>query len=87
MAIRLFGSRNTAPIPSKDAITELLPAIVRKATKEDEIRIIDNAAAELDFKLREEFDWINPFELSEHMLKNVYASNTIKQWSFGACLY
>ncbi len=87
MAICLLGSRNTAPVPSKDAIAELLPAIVRKATKEDEIRIIDDAAAELDFKLGEEFDWNNPSELSEHMLKNVYATNTIKQWSFDACLY
>jgi hypothetical protein len=87
MAIRLLGSRNTAPIPSRDAIAELLPAIVRKATEEDKIRIIDDVAAELNFKLGEEFDWINPSELSEHMLKNVYASNTIKQWSFGARLY
>jgi signal recognition particle subunit SEC65 len=87
MAICLLGSKNTALVPFKDAITELLPAIVRKATEEDEIHIIDDIAAKLDFKLKEEFDWNNPFELSEHMLKNVYATNTIKQWSFSACLY
>jgi hypothetical protein len=87
IAIRLLGSRNTAPVPSRDVIAELLPAIVRKATEEDKIRIIDDAVAELDFKLREKFDWNKPSELSEHMLKNVYATNTIKQWSFGARLY
>jgi UDP-galactopyranose mutase len=87
MAICLFGSRNTALIPSRDVIAELLPAIVRKATKKDKIRIIDNAAAKLDFKLEEEFDWNKLSELSEHMLKNVYATNTIKQWSFDARLY
>jgi hypothetical protein len=87
MAIRLLGSKNTAPVPSKDVIAELLPTIVRKATEEDEICIINNTTAKLDFKLREEFDWNKPSELSEHILKNVYATNTIKQWSFGARLY
>ncbi len=78
IAICLLSSRNTASIPSKNVIIELLFAIVRKATKENKICIINNAVTELDFKLKEEFNWINPFELSEHMLKNVYASNIIK---------
>jgi hypothetical protein len=57
----------------------LLPAIVRKVTKEDKIHIIDDATAKLDLKLRKKFDWTSPSELSEHMLKNMYATNTIKQ--------
>lgn len=87
MAICLLGSRNTDPVLSRKTITEILPAIVKKTSEEENIRIIDDAAAELDFKLEEEFDWSDLSELSEHMLKNVYAANTIKQWSFGARLY
>jgi nucleoside-triphosphatase THEP1 len=53
MAIYFLNSRNTAHISSKDVIAELLLAIIRKATKENKICIIDDVAAKLNFKLKE----------------------------------